>query len=84
VTYKSYFTKQATKDLQKLSPKLKQKTKDILRNVIAVNPHAGKALVVDTKGYYSVRLTYQDRIVYSREEDRLQILVIRDRTYYGE
>lgn len=76
-------TKQAQKDIAKLSPKLKSKLKAILQNKIAVNPESGKPLVGDLKGYFSVRLSFYDRIVYRIERDRCVIVVIRARTHYG-
>jgi len=84
VTYQIRFTKIAQNDLQRLTPKLRGKLKDILRSRIAVNPHAGKPLVGELKGYYSVRLSHKDRIVYSIHEDELVVLVIRARTHYGD
>ena len=57
---------------------------EVLRNQIAVDPYSGKALIGDLKGYYSVRLSYQDRIVYSIEEHRLIVYVIRAKTHYGD
>jgi Txe/YoeB family toxin of Txe-Axe toxin-antitoxin module len=44
----------------------------------------GKALVGDLKGYYSFRLSYADRIVYSIADEELVVLVIRARTHYGD
>ena len=41
------FSRQAEKDIRKLTPKLKSKLKDILRNWIAVDPYSGKALAGD-------------------------------------
>ncbi len=82
--YQIEFTKQAQKDLSKLTPKLKNKLKDILRNKISLDPQSGKALVGDLKGYYSVRLSFQDRIVYRIENNRCVVLVVRARTHYGE
>ncbi|TXL01700.1 type II toxin-antitoxin system mRNA interferase toxin, RelE/StbE family [Methylococcaceae bacterium HT1] len=82
--YKLRFTKKAKKDIQSLSPKLKNKAKDILRNKIAYNPMEGKALIGSLKGYYSVRLSYQDRILYRIEKDKCIVLIIRARTHYGE
>ena len=82
--YKLEFTKQAQKDISKLSPKLKSKLKSILRNKISVAPESGKALVGDFKGYFSVRLSFQDRIVYRIENDRCVVVVIRARTPYGD
>lgn len=78
--YKLEFTKQAQKDISKLSPKLKSKLKSILKNKISVAPESGKALVGDLKGYFSVRLSFQDRIVYRIENDRCVVVVIRART----
>jgi addiction module RelE/StbE family toxin len=84
VTYRIRFTRQAAKDVEKLSPKLQTKLKDILRNRIAVDPYRGKALLGQLKDYYSVRLSYKDRIVYSIQEDELVVVVIRARTHYGQ
>jgi Txe/YoeB family toxin of Txe-Axe toxin-antitoxin module len=82
--YKVEFTKQAQKDISKLPPKLKSKLASILRNKISVAPESGKALVGDLKGYFSVRLSFQDRIVYRIENDRCVVVVIRARTHYGD
>lgn len=84
MTYQIRFTKMAQKDVQRLTPKLREKLKDILRSRIAVNPHAGKPLIGELKGYYSVRLSHKDRIVYSIHEEKLVVLVIRARTHYGD
>ncbi|MBD3756025.1 MAG: type II toxin-antitoxin system RelE/ParE family toxin [Gammaproteobacteria bacterium] len=78
------FTQQAQKDIEKLSPKLKSKLKDILRHKIAVSPESGKPLVGALKGFYSVRLSFQDRIVYRIENDRCVVMVIRAKTHYGD
>jgi Txe/YoeB family toxin of toxin-antitoxin system len=82
--YDIELTKQAQKDIKKLSPKLKEKLKEILRNKIAVDPLSGKALLGDLAGYYSVRLTFQDRIVYRIEEDRCVVIIVRAKTHYGD
>jgi len=84
VTYRIRFTKQAEKDIRKLNPKLLNKLKDILRNRIATTPHAGKPLAGELKGYYSVRLSYQDRIVYTVRDDELVVIVVRARSHYGD
>ena len=84
MTYRVRLTRQAVKDVKKLSPKLQTKLKDILRSRLAVDPYSGKALVGDLKGYYSVRLSYKDRIVYSIHDDELIVLVVRARTHYGD
>lgn len=82
--YKIRFTRQAQKDVEQLSPKLKAKLKDMLRHKIAVDPLSGKALVGNLKGYYSVRLSFQDRIVYRIEQEVCVVLVIRAKTHYGD
>jgi Txe/YoeB family toxin of toxin-antitoxin system len=78
------FTRQAEKDISKLSPKLRAKLKDIVRYRLAADPYSGKPLVGPLKGYYSVRLSYQDRVVYSIQDDELLVIVVRARTHYGD
>jgi mRNA interferase RelE/StbE len=78
------FTKQARKDVEKLSPKLKAKLRDILVEVLAHEPHAGKRLLGELEGSYSYRLTFKDRIVYSLDENRRILYVERARTHYGD
>ncbi len=82
--YHIELTKQAQKDVAKLTPKLKAKLKDILRYKIAVEPETGKSLTGNLKGYYSVRLSFQDRIVYRIENERCVVLIVRAKTHYGE
>jgi addiction module RelE/StbE family toxin len=84
VSYSIRFTRQASKDIKKLTPKLQDKLKDILRKRLAIEPYSGKALVGNLKGYYSVRLSYTDRIVYTIHDDELVVLVVRAKTHYGE
>ena len=84
MTYRIHFTRQAAKDVTKLTPKLQKKLKEILRARIAVAPYSGKALAGELRGYYSVRLSYKDRIVYSVNNDELIVLVIRAQTHYGD
>ena len=82
--YTVRLTHQAWKDVEKLSPKLKKKLRDILEDVIARNPYEGKKLMGDLAGSYSYRLTYQDRIVYSVDEVRRVVYIERARTHYGD
>jgi Txe/YoeB family toxin of toxin-antitoxin system len=84
VTHEIRFTRQAQKDVQRLSPKIREKLKDILRNHIAVDPYSGKPLAGELKGYYSVRLTYKDRIVYSINDEKLVVVIVRAKTHYGD
>jgi mRNA-degrading endonuclease RelE of RelBE toxin-antitoxin system len=78
------FTKQARKDVEHLPPKLKDKLRDILLEVLAHNPYEGKKLLGDLAGSYSYRLTYKDRIVYSLDAEHRIIYIERARTHYGE
>ena len=73
-TYEVRLTREALKDVKKLSPHLRKKLREILENRVAQEPYTGKKLAGDLQGFYSVRLTYQDRIVY----------VHRARTHYGD
>lgn len=82
--YSILITQQARKDIEKLSPKLKQKLKDILENVIGENPYDGKKLLGDLAGSYSLRLTLKDRIIYSIDEKNKVVYIERARTHYGE
>ena len=84
MSYEIRFTKQAAKDVAKLTPKLREKLMIILRNRIAKNPHQGKPLVGELAGYHSARLSYKDRIVYVIDEDAGLVLVHRARTHYGD
>jgi len=82
--YEIRITRRAEKDIQALTPKLREKLKDILTEVIARNPFEGKKLLGDLVGSYSYRLTYQDRIVYSIDKERRIVYVERARTHYGD
>ena len=77
-------TRQAEKDIQKLSPKLRKKLRDILMEVIARDPRQGKKLIGDLAGSYSYRLSYQDRIVYSVDWESRIVYLERARTHYGD
>lgn len=83
-SYRVRFTRQAEKDIARLTEKLRAKLKDIVRNRLAVDPYSGKPLTGLLKGYWSMRLSYQDRIVYCIQEDALVGMVLRARTHYGD
>ncbi|WP_223805651.1 type II toxin-antitoxin system mRNA interferase toxin, RelE/StbE family [Pseudanabaena sp. UWO310] len=70
--------------MDELTPKQKNKLKEILENIISPNPYVGKALKGELKGLYSYRLNLKDRLVYEIYNEDLVILVIRARTHYGE
>lgn len=84
MTYRIRFSRRASKDIKQLRPKEVTKLKEILRARIAVDPYAGKPLVGDLKGCYSIRLNYHDRIVYTINDDELLVMVLRTRTHYGQ
>jgi Txe/YoeB family toxin of Txe-Axe toxin-antitoxin module len=75
-------TREAEKDIHKLSPKLKNKLHDILTEVLAIDPFQGKKLVGDLTGSYSYRLNYQDRIVCSIDVKNHLVYIERARTHY--
>jgi len=81
--YRVLFAKRAVKDFKTLTPKLKAKLKDIIWNRIAIEPRSGKRLVGDLAGYWSVRLTIKDRIVYRIDEQQRTVYVLRVRTHYS-
>jgi Txe/YoeB family toxin of toxin-antitoxin system len=82
-SYTIILTKKAAKDVTKLTPQLKSKLRDILVNKIAETPYAGKKLVGDLDGFYSLRLNYQDRIIYTVDEESRTVCIHRTRTHYG-
>jgi Txe/YoeB family toxin of Txe-Axe toxin-antitoxin module len=84
VRYRVRLTRRAETDVAALSPKLKKKLKDILLNRIAIDPHSGKRLTGELAGYWSVRLSYKDRIVYRIDESEKIVYILRARTHYGE
>lgn len=77
-------TRQAEKDISRLTPKLRRKLKDVLLNLVAVDPYQGKKLLGDLEGSYSVRLTLKDRVVYSIDEASKTVFIERARTHYGD
>jgi len=82
--YAIRFTKEAAKDVDKLVPRLKEKLKVVLREQVAPNPRCGKRLVGDLDGFFSLRLSHKDRLVYSVDEDSRTVFVHRARTHYGD
>ena len=82
--YRIEITRTALKDIRKLSPKMKNKLKDILSHVLAIDPYEGKRLLGDLEGNYSIRLNLKDRIVYSVDEEKRIVYIKRARTHYGD
>lgn len=84
MVYEVRFTKEAKKDIAKLTPKLKQKLKKIIEDKIIVNPYGGKKLLGDLTGFYSIRLSYKDRIIYTIDTKKKLIYIHKAKTHYGE
>lgn len=82
--YQVLLTREAVKDIGKLTPKLREKLRQILDTTLATQPHVGKQLHGELAGNRSFRLTYQDRIVYRVDEARRIVYVKRARTHYGD
>ena len=82
--YAVRFTKEAIKDVKKLSPRLRRKLREILAADLATDPFSGKKLVGDLTGFYSSRLSRKDRIVFSIDEAARTIFIHRARTHYGK
>ncbi len=81
MSYNVVFSRQAYKDIKKLTPNLREKAKDIIRNRISIDPYSGKHLIGNMKGYYSARLTYKDRIVYSIDDDQVVVFILSAKTH---
>jgi len=84
MVYEVRFTKEAKKDVDKLTPKLKKKLKSIIQDTLSISPYRGKKLVGDLTGFYSIRLSYQDRILYTINDEQKLIYIHRAKTHYGE
>ncbi len=78
------FTRQAAKDFDKLAPKLRAKVKKLCHEILQNTPFEGKHLVGELQGSYSLRLSYQDRLVYSVDLSNRVVYVERCRTHYGD
>lgn len=84
MVYEVRFTKEAKKDVMKLTLKLKQKLKKIIQEKISLNPDGGKKLVGDLTGFFSIGLNYKDRILYTIDDQQKLIYIHRVKTHYGE
>lgn len=82
--YEIRVARQARKDIDNLTLKQKARLHDILLNVLAQDPYAGKKLLGDLAGSYSLRLNFKDRIVYSIDEAKKIVFIERARTHYGD
>ena len=82
--YSILYAKEAFRDIGLLPPKQVAKFKKILEEVISKKPKLGKRLKGDMQGYYSLRLSIKDRILYSTDDEKKIIYVRRVRTHYGD
>jgi mRNA interferase RelE/StbE len=78
LAYKVEYAKGVIKDLKPLPKPTRAKAIDVVENILAVDPYQGKALAGSFKGLYRYRIG-DYRIVYSIEEDRLVVFVLRIR-----
>ncbi len=87
VEWRIYYTKQALKDVKKLSAAgLRKKAEDILE-ILAKNPYQTpppfEKLLGDLSGAFSRRINIQHRLVYQIFDDLKAVKVIRMWTHYG-
>ncbi len=82
MVYEVRFTKEAKKDVDKLTLKLKKKLKSIIQDTLSISPYSGKKLVGDLTGFYSIRLSYQDRILYTINDEQKLIYIHRAKTHF--
>jgi mRNA-degrading endonuclease RelE of RelBE toxin-antitoxin system len=80
--YRVVLSRRAVKDVESLPPKVRKKLGEMLRCMVAIQPTCGKKLVGDLQGYWSLRLTLKDRIVYRIEEESHTVIVLRARSHY--
>jgi len=86
VTYRLVYTRQASKDAQKIKEAgLKEKVKELLE-IIAQNPFQNnppyEKLRGDLIGAYSRRITIKHRLIYQVLEDEKTVKIIRMWTHY--
>lgn len=84
--YKILYTKQAKKDAKKLQASALDKKAKQLIELIAKDPFAFppsfEALVGDLSGAYSRRINVQHRLVYSVDEKKKIVRILRMWTHY--
>jgi len=84
MVYETRFTKEAKKDVTQLTQKQKEKLKKIIEEKLSIRPYDGKKLLGDLTGFYSIRLSYKDRILYTIDESQKLIYIHRAKTHYGD
>jgi Txe/YoeB family toxin of Txe-Axe toxin-antitoxin module len=63
---------------------MKKKLEAILRHSLAADPYAGKKLLGDLEGNWSLHLNLKDRIVYSIDEAAKIVYIKRAKTHHGD
>ena len=86
--YKIIFSKETDKDKKKIkSAGLEEKTKVIL-NIVAQNPYDSSYLFEKLKGdlnnYFFRRINLQNRLVYSVDEEKKEVFVVRMWSHYDK
>lgn len=76
--FKVEYAKGVVKDLKKLQPSVRKKALQAVEEVLAADPHAGRPLTGIHKGLWKYRIG-DYRIIYSIEQSRLVIFVLRIR-----
>ena len=71
--YKVVFTKRAVKDIKKLDNQLKKQTKLTIDKIVK-NPFSGENLVGDLRGYNSIRIRSQWRLIYKIDKNKIIIM----------
>lgn len=85
MSYKIVFTKQAVKDMQKVSASpLKKKVFNLLEilELSPLQPPCEK--LIDQVNTYSKRINLQHRLVYRVDEEQKCVVIIRTWTHYGD
>ena len=79
--YKVVFTKRAVKDIKRLDNQLKKQTK-LTIDKIAKNPLLGENLVGDLRGYHSIRIRSQWRLIYKIDKNKIIIIGVGPHQIY--
>ena len=75
-SYSIVISPQARKDIESLPDNVKSRIANVLLNILAQNPFAGKALKAELKGLYSYRVG-DYRIIYSVLRHTLIIQIVK-------
>lgn len=76
--YKVEYARGIVKDLKKLPSDVRNRALEIVEEDLSADPHKGRPLVGPYKGLWKYRIG-DYRIIYSIEEDRVVIFVLRIR-----